>query len=269
LSPPLRRSSPPEERARRRADPPAPGGPVRGVIVPAPEKPVRDFIVPVGDCSCCYVALISCRARAGPSRLPSPVVQVFAAWPVRRRRFPAPRELQRLAVVGVSHPCLAAAQVGHWQVSCVAPVAVGHRERAVMPGKIQQRVHRHALPDRAELGPPSDAMDVDGHVLARRLLLAAAADGKLQRSRAVCGVGPTDKTGKSLVRYWPGGTRPAVSAGPGCLRWNPRETGLIPAILSSGPAAALAPPLLGTGHRADLLSRTGLGRYHLSLHVTG
>jgi len=102
--------------------------------VPAPEKPVRDFIVPVGDCSCCYVALISCRARAGPSRLPSPVVQVFAAWPVRRRRFPAPRELQRLAVVGVSHPCLAAAQVGHWQVSCVAPVAVGHRERAVMPG---------------------------------------------------------------------------------------------------------------------------------------
>jgi hypothetical protein len=33
--------------------------------------------------------------------------------------------------------------------------------------------------------------------------------------------------------------------------------------------AGRAPPLLGTGHRADLLSRTGLDRYHLSLHVTG
>ena len=46
-------------------------------------------------------------------------------------------------------------------------------------------------------------------------------------------VGPADKTGKSVVTYWPGGTRPAVCAGSCRLRWNPRETGLMPAMLSS------------------------------------
>src|ERR1700749_2039525 len=30
---------------------------------------------------------------------------------------------------------------------------------------------------------------------------------KLHRSSGVCGVGPADRTGKSLVTYWPGGTR--------------------------------------------------------------
>src|SRR5690242_11157910 len=53
---------------------------------------------------------------------------------------------------------------------------------------------------------------------------------KLQRSRAVCGVGPADKTGKSLVMYWPGGTRPALPAGSWRLRRNPREIGLMTAI---------------------------------------
>jgi hypothetical protein len=39
--------------------------------------------------------------------------------------------------------------------------------------------------------------------------------------RGVCGVGPADRTGKSLVTYWPGGTRPA---GASCRRpRKPRE----------------------------------------------
>src|ERR1700735_5546441 len=54
---------------------------------------------------------------------------------------------------------------------------------------------------------------------------------KLHPSRGVCGVGPADRTGKSLVTYWPGGTRPAFSAESWRLRWNPRETGLMKAIL--------------------------------------
>src|ERR1700752_3879727 len=29
---------------------------------------------------------------------------------------------------------------------------------------------------------------------------------KSQRSSEMCGVGPADKTGKSVVRYWPGGS---------------------------------------------------------------
>src|ERR1700729_241490 len=55
---------------------------------------------------------------------------------------------------------------------------------------------------------------------------------KLQPSRGVGGVGPADRTGKSLVTYWPGGTRPAFSAESWRLRWNPRETGLIKSILA-------------------------------------
>src|ERR1700685_3028866 len=54
---------------------------------------------------------------------------------------------------------------------------------------------------------------------------------KVHWPRAVCGVGPADRTGKSLVTYWPGGTRPAFSAGSSRLRWNPRETGLMTALL--------------------------------------
>src|SRR5690349_21919078 len=48
-----------------------------------------------------------------------------------------------------------------------------------------------------------------------------------QRASGVCGVGPADRTGKSLVTYCPGGTRSAGAASR--LRWNPRETGLMPA----------------------------------------
>src|SRR5207244_12580400 len=41
-------------------------------------------------------------------------------------------------------------------------------------------------------------------------------------SSGVCGVGPADKTGKSSVRYWPGGNRPLSSPRP--RPRNPRET---------------------------------------------
>jgi hypothetical protein len=34
----------------------------------------------------------------------------------------------------------------------------------------------------------------------------------VQLPSGVCGVGPADRTGKSCVTYWPGGTRPAGSA---------------------------------------------------------
>src|SRR5580692_11647523 len=54
---------------------------------------------------------------------------------------------------------------------------------------------------------------------------------KFHPSRGVCGVGPADRTGKSLVTYWPGGTRPAFPAESWRLRWNPRVTGLMKAIL--------------------------------------
>jgi hypothetical protein len=112
-----------------------------------------------------------------------PEVQVRHEQPGR----PAVLSCQRLAVVGVSHPRLTAGQVRHRHVGRIAPVAVGHRERAVMPGQVQQRVHRHAPPRGIQLGPLRDAVNVNGHVLGRqgaeirpapRLLLAATADGE-------------------------------------------------------------------------------------------
>src|SRR6266516_5876141 len=52
---------------------------------------------------------------------------------------------------------------------------------------------------------------------------------KVHSSSGVCGVGPADRTGKSSVRYWPGGTR---SGGPSRRRpVNPRE--MIPTSASS------------------------------------
>src|SRR6266568_1423804 len=42
----------------------------------------------------------------------------------------------------------------------------------------------------------------------RRGSSTSPATVKSHRSNGVCGVGPADRTGKSLVRYWPGGSRP-------------------------------------------------------------
>src|SRR5260221_14453255 len=46
-------------------------------------------------------------------------------------------------------------------------------------------------------------------------------------SSGVCGVGPADSTGKSLVTYWPGGPRPSAPAGGRRRPWNPPESGPI------------------------------------------
>src|SRR5581483_12429883 len=51
----------------------------------------------------------------------------------------------------------------------------------------------------------------------------------VHRDSAVLGVGPADRTGKSRVRYWPGGIRSAGAAAR--LRWKPRETGGMSSIL--------------------------------------
>ena len=64
---------------------------------------------------------------------------------------------------------------------------------------------------------------------------------KSHRSSGVCGVGPADKTGKSLVTYCPGGRRPAgaFSRRPR----NPREMigGIIPTTLAGHPSSRSTP----------------------------
>src|ERR1700722_11430728 len=135
-----------------------------------------------------------------------------AAGPGPRGGPAAPRP-PRLPSGGVAPPRRAAGQVGHRLVGRVAPVAVGHRERAVVPGQVQQRVHRHALPDGVQLGPLCDAVDVDGYVLARqgaelvpapRLLLAAAADGEAPavQGRVRGGAGRQDREVLGHVLAW-------------------------------------------------------------------
>ena len=59
---------------------------------------------------------------------------------------------------------------------------------------------------------------------------------KLHASSGVCGVGPAERTGKSRVTYWPGGTRDASSTG--CLRpRKPREIGDIVFRVTAGDGA--------------------------------
>src|SRR5438034_1079048 len=47
-------------------------------------------------------------------------------------------------------------------------------------------------------------------------------------SSRVCGVGPAERTGKSWVTYWPGGTRAGSASSSRRLPRKPRETKLIP-----------------------------------------
>src|SRR5581483_5502166 len=62
-----------------------------------------------------------------------------------------------------------------------------------------------------------------------------------QRSSEVRGVGPADRTGKSSVTYWPGGTRPAALS----LRRLP-----VNPLVAIGPPPELAEPSsLGSSHR--------------------
>src|SRR5438034_1990192 len=63
----------------------------------------------------------------------------------------------------------------------------------------------------------------------RALRPSAALTVKSQAASGVRGVGPAERTGKSRVSYWPGGSRPAVSAD--CrLPRNPREINAIGAM---------------------------------------
>ena len=62
---------------------------------------------------------------------------------------------------------------------------------------------------------------------------------KVQLASGVCGVGPADRTGKSRVTYWPGGTRPAGSVS-SRRRWKPREMGLITGRLRLPPGHTVA-----------------------------
>src|SRR5205085_1857688 len=61
----------------------------------------------------------------------------------------------------------------------------------------------------------------------------APATVKLHSSSGVCGVGPAESTGKSLVAYWPGGSRDGSTSG--CRRRRkPREIGGMGGLLGSG-----------------------------------
>src|SRR5215831_4788213 len=51
----------------------------------------------------------------------------------------------------------------------------------------------------------------------------------VHRSSGVCGVGPAERTGKSVVTYWPGGTR-SRGASERARPRKPRETGDPPLI---------------------------------------
>src|SRR4051812_23636649 len=56
---------------------------------------------------------------------------------------------------------------------------------------------------------------------------------KLHSSRGVRGVGPADRTGKSLTTYWPGGTRSGSTCGRRPRK--PREISAMTVLLSFGP----------------------------------
>ena len=68
--------------------------------------------------------------------------------------------LQRPAVVAEGHTCLATGDVLGRQVRGVAAVAERQHVRGVGRHLVQQRVHRHAAPLGAQLGPAGDAVDV-------------------------------------------------------------------------------------------------------------
>ena len=156
--------------------------------------------------------------------------------------------LERLAVVGEGDPRLAAGQVLERQVRRVAAVAEREHVLGVVLDRLEQRVDRDAFPDRVELRPLRDAVDVARDLLARQGLNSsqvqrtgsrAASDLNVHSSSGVCGVGPAESTGKSSVRYCPGGTR---SGGPSWRRpRNPREMIPTPALSPIRPGDTSAP----------------------------
>jgi hypothetical protein len=75
--------------------------------------------------------------------------------------------LERLAVVVVRDPRLAVGDVLERQVRRVAAVRVREEVLRVVVDVAQEGVDRDTLPDRVELRPLRDAVDVDRDVLAR------------------------------------------------------------------------------------------------------
>src|SRR5258708_40146525 len=53
---------------------------------------------------------------------------------------------------------------------------------------------------------------------------APDSSANVQSATLISGVGPAERTGNSVVTYWPGGTRPCGFC-PGRLDLNPREIG--------------------------------------------
>ena len=76
--------------------------------------------------------------------------------------------VERLAVVGVRDPGLAAGEVLEREVGRVAAVAERDRVLGLGLDALEQRVDRDALPGRVQLRPARDAVDVDGDRLARQ-----------------------------------------------------------------------------------------------------
>src|SRR5215470_11975804 len=64
---------------------------------------------------------------------------------------------------------------------------------------------------------------------------------KSQRSSGVCGVGPADKTGKSLVTYCPGGTRPGGAPSRRPLKPREKIGGITPTTLADHPIVSQHP----------------------------
>ena len=71
--------------------------------------------------------------------------------------------LQRLAVVAEGDPCLAVRHVLEWEVGRVAAVAEGGHVIGRGFHVLEKRVDGDSLPDRVELRPLGDAVDVLGH----------------------------------------------------------------------------------------------------------
>ena len=141
-------------------------------------------------------------------------------------------------------------QVLERQVRGVAAVAVDHHVVGLVVDVREQRVERDALPVGVELGPLGHAVDVDRDLLGgqRGELLPAPASAarptspsieNVQASRCTRGVGPAERTGKSRVRYCPGGSREGSTSARRPMK--PREIG--------GMRRRYAPRLPGSSQR--------------------
>ena len=154
---------------------------------------------------------------------------------------------QRRATVRECHPGLAAHEIRQRQVRGVAAVAERGYIRPIRLNAVEERIDRHPLPDRVELAPFGNAVDIDGDRLAgeRAELIPGPAPRRLDGSgdREV-------PLREGRVRGRPGGKDREVG-GDVLPRWDPAGDGgvLAPAatkptrdkILYHAPAPASSP----------------------------